>query len=87
MLWETAIIGVRKCLGIPDEGLPSEGEALAWYREHFKQTKGEEMEGTFGFQYDQRSGLVNFEYEAGSDFFCRFMHPSHLITRFLWIKK
>lgn len=68
MLRKTAIIGVRKCLGIPDEGLLNEEKALVWYREHFRQTKGEEMKGTFGFQYDQRSGLVNFEYEAGPNF-------------------
>ena len=68
MLQKTAIIKTRQRLGIPDEGLPSEGEALAWYGEHFRQTKGGEMRGTFGFQYDQRSGLIDFEYEAGSDF-------------------
>ena len=68
MLRKTAIIGARKCLGIPDEGLPSKEEALAWYREHFRQFKGEEMKGRFGFQYDQRSGLVDFEYEAGPEF-------------------
>ena len=68
MLQRTAIIKTRHRLGIPDEGLLSEKEALAWYREHFRQTKGEEMKGTFGFQYDQRSGLIDFEYKAGSDF-------------------
>jgi len=68
MLPKTAIIGARKCLGIPDEGLPSEEEALAWYREHFRQFKGEEMKERFGFQYDQRLGLVDFEYEVGPEF-------------------
>ena len=68
MLQRTAIIKTRQRLGIPDEGLLSEKEALAWYREHFRQTKGEEMKGTFGFQYDQRSGLIDFEYEAGPEF-------------------
>ena len=68
MLQRTAIIKTRQRFGIPDEGLLSEKEALAWYREHFRQTKGEEMKGTFGFQYDQRSGLIDFEYEAGPEF-------------------
>jgi len=68
MLQKTAIIKTRQRLGIPDEGLLSEKEALAWYREHFRQTKGEERKGTFGFQYDQRSGLIDFEYGAGLEF-------------------
>jgi len=68
MLYKTAIIKTRQRLGIPDGGLPSEKEALAWYREHFRQTKGEKMKGTFGFQYDQRSGLIDFEYEASPEF-------------------
>jgi hypothetical protein len=61
-------IKTRQRLGIPKEGLPSEKEALAWYREHFRQTKGEKMKGTFGFQYEQWSGLIKFEYESGPEF-------------------
>jgi len=68
MLQKNAIINIRQRLGIPEGGLLGEEEALAWYREHFRQAKGEEMKGTFGFQYDHWSGLINFEYEAGSDF-------------------
>ncbi len=68
MLHKTAIIGARKRLGIPEEGLPNEKEALAWYREHFRQTRGKEMKGTFGFQYEQRSGLIDFEYETVPEF-------------------
>lgn len=68
MLRKKAIIGVRKHLSIPDEGLPGEKEALAWYRNHFRQTKGEKMKGAFGFQYDRRSGLIDFEYETGPNF-------------------
>jgi len=65
MLQKTAIVDIRKRLGIPDEGLPSEKEALAWYRNHFRQTKGEKMKGAFGFHYDRRSGLIGFGYETG----------------------
>jgi hypothetical protein len=68
MSQKTAILKTRQCLGIPDGGLPSEREALAWYREHFKQTKGEKMKGTFGFQYEHWSGLIDFEYETGPEF-------------------
>ena len=68
MLQKTAIIKTRQRLGIPDEGLLSDKEALAWYRGHFRQAKGEEMKGTFGFRYDQRSGLIDFEYETGPEF-------------------
>lgn len=68
MIHKSAIIKIRQRLGIPQEGFPSDEEALAWYRGHYHQTKGNEFSGTFGFQYDRRSGYINFEYEIGQDF-------------------
>ena len=67
MLQKNAIIDIRQRLGIPEGGLLGEEEALAWYREHFRKVKGEEPEGTFGFQYDRRSGYVSFKYEIGKN--------------------
>jgi hypothetical protein len=63
MLLKSAIIDIRKYLGIPEAGLGSEKEALAWYRDHFKQAKGEDLQGTFGFHYNHRSRLIDFEYK------------------------
>lgn len=68
MLHRNAIIEIRQRLGIPVEGFANESKALAWYREHYHQAKGKDFSGTFGFQYDRRSGYVNFEYEIGQDF-------------------
>ena len=51
MLHKIVIIGVRKRLGIPEAGLLGEKEALAWYREHFRQAKSVEFKGAFGFHY------------------------------------
>jgi len=67
MLQKSAIIDIRQRLGISEGGLLSEEEALAWYRNHFRQAKGKDMKGTFGFQYDPRSGLIDFEYKASSN--------------------
>ena len=61
MLYKTAIIEIRKRLSIPEEGFPNEDEALVWYKEHYHQAKGKDFGGTFGFQYDRRSGYINFE--------------------------
>jgi hypothetical protein len=66
---KTAIIPVRKRLGIPDDGLPSEKEALAWYREHFRQTKGVEFKGSFGFHYQPFQSLFEFDYQSSPDKF------------------
>ena len=68
MLQKSAIIDIRQRLGISEGGLLSEKEALAWYSSHFRQATGSEMKGKFGFQYDPRSGLVNFAYKLGRDF-------------------
>jgi len=67
MLRKSAIINIRQRLSIPEGGLSSEEEALAWYRKHFRKAKGEEPKGTFGFQYDYHSGLIDFEYKASSN--------------------
>jgi len=68
MVQKSAIIDIRQRLGISEGGLLSEEEALAWYREHYHLAKGKDFSGTFGFQYDRRSGYVNFKYEIGQDF-------------------
>jgi hypothetical protein len=69
MLQKNAIIGGRKRLGIPEEGLPNEKEALAWYREHFKQAKGVEFKGSFGFHYQPFQGMFAFDYQSSIDKF------------------
>ena len=69
MLHKNAIIGVRERLGIPEEGLPNEKEALAWYREHFKQAKGVEFDGTFGFHYQPFQSMFEFDYQSSPDKF------------------
>ncbi|MBA7486327.1 hypothetical protein ES707_21885 [subsurface metagenome] len=68
MFQKNTIIDIRQRLGISEGGLLSEKEALVWYRNHFRQAKGKDMWGTFGFQYDPWSGLVNFAYKLGRDF-------------------
>jgi hypothetical protein len=69
MLHKTAIIGGRKRLGIPEEGLPGEKEALAWYREHFKQAKGVKFKGSFGFHYQPFQGMFEFDFQSSLDKF------------------
>ena len=64
MLHKSAIIKSRQRLGIPPEGMTSEKEALIWYQNHFRRAKGTDTKGKFGFRYDPRSGLIDFEYEA-----------------------
>ena len=67
MLHKTVIIKIRQRLGIPHKGMISEKNALAWYRNHFRQAKGEDMKGTLGFHYEPHSGLIAFAYEVSSD--------------------
>jgi len=69
MLHKTAIIDIRERLGIPKDGFLTEGEALAWYREHFRQTKGVEFKGSFGFHYQPFQSLFEFDYQSGPDKF------------------
>lgn len=69
MLQKNAIIRVRKRLGIPDEGLSGEKEALAWYNEHFKQAKGVKFKGSLGFHYQPFQSLFEFDYQSGPDKF------------------
>jgi hypothetical protein len=69
VLHKTAIIDMRKRLGISEEGLPNEKEALAWYREHFRQARGIEFKGTFGFHYQPFQRLLEFDYQSSPDKF------------------
>jgi hypothetical protein len=69
MLQKSTIIRIRQLLGIPQEGFSSNEKALSWYRDHYRQIKGKDFTGSFGFQYDNRSGYVDFEYEITQDFF------------------
>jgi len=69
MFHKNAIIGVRERLGIPEEGLPNEKKALAWYRKHFYRAKGVKFEGSFGFHYHPFQGLFNFDYQSSPDKF------------------
>ena len=69
MLRKTAIIDVRKRLSIPESGLANDKEALAWYREHFKQAKGIEFKGTFGFHYNPLQSMFEFDYQSSRDKF------------------
>ena len=63
-----AIIEIRQRLELPVEGFANQSKALAWFRKHYHQAKGKDFNGTFGFQYDQRSGYINFEYEINQDY-------------------
>ena len=69
MFHKNAIIGVRERLGIPEEGLPNEKKALAWYRKHFYRAKGVKFEGSFGFHYHPFQGLFDFDYQSSPDKF------------------
>jgi hypothetical protein len=69
MLLKTAIIDIRKRLGIPSEGLPSEKEALVWYREHCYCAKGVKFKGLFGFHYQPFQGMFEFDYQSSPDKF------------------
>lgn len=69
MLHKTAIIAVRDRLGIPEEGLPSEKEALNWYRKHFYGAKGIKFEGSFGYHYYPFQSLFEFDYQSSPDKF------------------
>jgi hypothetical protein len=68
MLHNTAILEVRRHLGIPEEGFPSKQEALAWYKEHYYQAKGKVFNGNFGFRYNSQSEYVDFEYDLNPDY-------------------
>jgi hypothetical protein len=72
MLHKTAIISVRKRLNIPEEGLPNEAEALAWYGEHFYRAKSVRFTGSFGFRYIPFQGKFDFDYQSGPDKFSIF---------------
>jgi hypothetical protein len=69
VIHKTAIIKIRKRLGIPEEGLPSEAEALAWYGERFYRAKGIKFNGSFGFHYIPFQGKFDFDYQSGPDKF------------------
>lgn len=64
MLLKTAIIEIRKQLGIPVEGFPSEEVALAWYKKHYDTAKGRHFINYFGFHYDRLTGYVTFQSET-----------------------
>jgi hypothetical protein len=69
MMHKTAIISIRKRLGIPDDGLPSDVEALAWYGEHFYRAKGVKFTGSLGFRYIPSQGKFDFYYQGNPDSF------------------
>jgi len=69
MLHKTAIINARKRLGIPEEGLPNEERALAWYGGHFYRAKGVKFTGSFGFHYEPFQGMFEFVYQSSPDKF------------------
>jgi len=69
MIHKTAIINIRRRLGIPEEGLPNEAEALAWYGEHFYRAKGVKFTGSFGFRYIPFQGKFDFDYQVSPDKF------------------
>lgn len=69
MLRKNAIIDIREQLGIPKAGFPTEGEALAWYREHFHHAKSKKFKGSFGFHYYPFQSLVEFDYQSSPDKF------------------
>jgi hypothetical protein len=69
MIHKTAIISIRKRLNIPEEGLPDEAEALAWYEEHFYRAKGVKFNGSFGFHYKPFQGMFEFDYQSSPDKF------------------
>jgi hypothetical protein len=69
VLHKTAIIDIRRRVGIPEEGLPNEKKALAWYREYFRRARGIEFNGTFGFHYNPFQGMFEFDYRSSRDKF------------------
>jgi len=69
MIHKTAIISIRKRLGIPEEGLPSEAEALAWYKKHFYRVKGIKFNGSFGFHYRPFQSMFEFDFQSSPDKF------------------
>ena len=60
---------IRQRLGIPKDGVLTEGEALNWYKQHFYSTKGVEFEGSFGFHYHPFQSLFEFDYQSSPDKF------------------
>jgi hypothetical protein len=69
MIHKTAIINIRRRLGIPEEGLTYKAEALAWYGEHFYRAKGVKFKGSFGFHYIPFQGKFDFDYQSSPDKF------------------
>ena len=68
MIYKSAIIKIRKHLGIRVKGYSLESKALAWYKKHYFQATGKAFNGSFGFRYSRISGYVDFKYEIGKDF-------------------
>jgi hypothetical protein len=65
MKQKTAKIAViRKAFDIPEQGFASQGEALNWYKAHFRDAKGRRFNGGFGFRYDPVSNRLEFDYKS-----------------------
>jgi hypothetical protein len=76
MIQKSAIIRIRKRLGIPEKGFQSDNRALAWYKKHYSQAKGKHFRGTLGFQYDRKSGYIDFKYDIGQNFLKIYTAPT-----------
>ena len=77
MINKNKILEVRMGMGIPENGLPSEEEALVWFKDHYCRVKNKEFSGNFGFEYDRLSGYIYFKYELQKDYF-KILVPSPL---------
>jgi len=64
MIAETAkIISIRRQFNIPVDGFRDEREALAWYKQHYQQVKGEPFQQGFGFRFDITGRVLELDYE------------------------
>ena len=61
------ILSIRQELGIPEDGFPDESSALAWYKEHYKKTKGIPLQVGFGYRFEEFRRSIEFDYEYDYD--------------------
>jgi len=61
MLSKTAIMEIRKTLGIPESGFANEEDALSWYKLHYQVAKRAEFTGVFGFRYRSFDQTISFD--------------------------
>jgi len=65
MIHKTAILNIRRLLGVPVLGFSNQMQAMEWFRKHYKTHRGKNWEGSFGFNYYPERGLLEYQYELG----------------------